>query len=536
MLGSNFLKKLKPITSHNYFLAFLAGSFMALSFAPFYIFIAPAISLSVFYFLLEKNYTKKREIFYLGFAFGYGHFLFTIYWISISLLVDAASFAWLIPFALTLIPGALAAYFGLFALGYKLLLKRFAFKETYQKIIIFALCFFVMEFLRSNLFSGFPWALLGYVWMFNLKFAQIGSIFGIYGLSIFAVLCSLIPVIFYKKTSSFSDKIFTIILSLFLIGNFLFGNFYIDDKKLIKQDDIKIRLVQANVAQELKWNGEERFRNFIKHIAMTNSQNPAGLKAVIWSESSIPYVLNESPQLMQYIEAGVPENGVIISGALRMKENNKPNEIDVYNSVFVLNKTGINNYYDKHHLVPFGEYVPLHQLLSFLFLGKIVDGITGGGKGFSSGEKAQTLALEDFSFSPLVCYEAIFSNEVIDKNNLPDVFINLTNDAWFGNSSGPFQHFDMARMRAIEYGIPLIRVANNGITAFIDPFGKIIKSLPRNQMAIADITLIKNSESTIYTSFGSLPTALLILILLVIILIKMPTKNQKQNAKTNHTN
>lgn len=536
MLESNFLKKFKPLFHNKYFVAFIAGSFMALSFAPFYIFIAPAISLSVFYLLLEKNYAKKREVFFLGFAFGYGHFLFTIYWISISLLVDAASFAWLIPFALTIIPGILAAYFGLLALAYKYLLKRFKFQETYQKIIIFALCFFVMEFLRSNLFSGFPWALLGYVWMFNLKFAQIGSIFGIYGLSILAVLCSLIPVIFYKKTSSLGDKIFTIILTLFLIGNFTFGYFYIDDKKLITQDDVKIRLVQANVAQELKWNGEERFRNFIKHIAMTNSQNPAGLKAVIWSESSIPYVLNKSPELLQYIEAAVPENGVVISGGLRLKEDNQPGEVDVYNSVFVLNKTGINTYYDKHHLVPFGEYVPLHQFLSFLFLDKIVDGITGGGKGFSEGESAQTLALEDFSFSPLVCYEVIFSNEVIDKKNLPDVFINLTNDAWFGNSSGPFQHFDMARMRAIEYGIPLIRVANNGITAFVDPFGKIIKSLPRNQMAIADITLIKNSESTIYTTFGDLPTALLILILLLIILIKTPIKLKKKNVKTHHTN
>lgn len=532
MFANNFFKNLKPVFNNKYFLAFFAGAFMALSFAPFYVFIAPAISLSVFYFLLEKNYPKKRQIFYLGFAFGYGHFLFTIYWISISLLVDAASFAWLIPFALTLIPGLLAAYFGLFALGYKFLLKRFNFKETYQKIIVFALCFFVMEFLRSNLFSGFPWALLGYVWIFNLKFAQISSIFGIYGLSILAVLCSLIPVIFYKKTASFSDKIFTIILTLFLIGNFTFGHFYINDKKLTKHDDIKIRLIQANVAQELKWNGEERFRNFIKHIAMTNSQNPAGLKAVIWSESSIPYVLNQSPELFPYIEAGVPENGVVISGGLRIKENNKVGEIDVYNSIFVLNKAGINNYYDKHHLVPFGEYVPLHQFLSFLFLDKIVDGITGGGKGFSEGEGAQTLALEDFSFSPLVCYEAIFSDQVIDKNNLPDVFINLTNDAWFGNSSGPFQHFDMARMRAIEYGIPLIRVANNGITAFVDPFGRIIKSLPRNQMAIADITLIKNTQNTIYTIFGNLPTAFLVIILLSILLFK----TRKKNAKTHHTN
>ena len=527
ILENKFCGQLKPIFANKYFQAFLFGSLVSFAFAPFYLFFLPLISFPVLFYLLEKE-QKNKSIFYLGFSFGFGHFLFLIYWIAIALLVDAKQFSWLIPFALTLIPATLAIYFGLFALLYKKLVAVFAFKDNFQKILTFALCFFVVEFLRSNLLSGFPWMLLGYVWMFNLKFAQIGSIFGIFGLSVFAVLVALFPVIFYKTKPTISDKIFAFKIIISLVFAFIYGHFHIDDKNLITDKNVKIRLVQANVAQDLKWQGEERFRNFIKHIALTNSQNPQDLKAVIWSESSIPYVLNKSMQLMNYIAPAIPEGGVVITGGLRIDENKE--ERDVYNSVYVLNKEGINSFYDKHHLVPFGEYVPLHQFLSFLFLDKVVDSITGGGKGFSEGKSAQTLILNDFSFSPLICYEAIFSDEVINKNHIPDVFVNVTNDAWFGNSSAPFQHFDMARMRAIEYGIPLIRVANNGITAFVDSFGRVVESLPRNKMAILDVELIKNNNSTIYRDYGNLPFSFLIL--LIISTLILPRKN----AKTNFTN
>ncbi len=528
MLENNFTKELKLVLRNKYFISFLAGSAMAFAFAPFYLFFLPLISLPTFFYLLEKTEGKKA-IFWLGFSFGFGHFLFLIYWIAIALLVDASQFAWLIPFALTLIPAALALYFSLLALLYKKIINLGFFKQNFQKILIFALCFFIAEFLRSNLLSGFPWMLVGYVWLFNLELAQIGSVFGIYGLSIFAVLVSLLPVIFYKTKPTLMDKIFAAKIIISLVLSFVYGSYQIKNANLIVDENIKIRLVQANIAQDLKWQGEERFRNFVKHVALTNSKNPENLKAVIWSESSVPYVLNKSMALMNYINPAIPENGFLITGALRMHENKEEN--DVFNSVFLLNKQGVSAHYDKHHLVPFGEYVPLHQFLSFLFLGEVVDSITGGGKGFSSGNGPQTIALDDFSFSPLVCYEVIFSSKVIDKNNAPDVFVNVTNDAWFGNSSGPFQHFDMARMRSIEYGTSLIRVANNGITAFVDPFGKVVASLPRNEMGVLDIKLIKNNKQTIYLNYGNLPLSFLISAIILTLIITF-----RKNAKTNLAN
>lgn len=529
--------KIQNLLKHKNFIAFISGALLSLAFVPIYFFPAVFISLSVFYLLLEKEIAKKsatkKEVFYLGFAFGFGHFLTGIYWISISLLVDAEKFAWLIPFALTLIPGVLAIYFGVFALLYFWVNKKLSFKYSHQKIILFALLWLFVEILRSNLLSGFPWNLLGYVWMFNLNFAQIASIFGVYGLSLFAVLVALLPVLFWKRKAQFSDKIYAALVILFLCGNFLFGYFHIDDSKIIADEKIKIRLVQADVKQDLKWNGEDRYRNFLKHIALTNSADPKDLKAVIWSESSVPYLLNKSPQLLEYTKYAVPQNGVLITGALRMKENvSDKKDVEVWNSIFVLNEKGISDFYDKHHLVPFGEYVPFHQFLSFLFLDSVVDQITGGGRGFSEGKGAQTINLEGFSFSPLVCYEAIFSSKVIDKKNIPDVFVNLTNDAWFGNSSGPYQHFDMTRMRAIEYGIPLIRVANTGITAFVDPFGRVISQLPRNKMAIEDITLVKSNLNSIYLRLGNLCLQILTLTLSLMLV----THLMRKNAKTNYSN
>ncbi|OFW80462.1 MAG: apolipoprotein N-acyltransferase [Alphaproteobacteria bacterium RIFCSPLOWO2_01_FULL_40_26] len=504
-------------------LVLLAGAFLSLAFAPVYFFVAAIISLSFFYLALEQE-NRPKEIFWLGFFFGFGHFLSGIYWIAISLTVDARQFGWLIPFALVIIPSILAVYLGLFALTYKKLL----FTETYQKILSFALCWLLFEVLRANLLSGFPWNLLGYAWMFDLHFTQLASVFGIYGLSFFAVLVALFPVLFWKRKSSFGNKIFAAFLSIFLIGNLTFGYFAIDDKKLLRDEKTKLRLVQANVKQEIKWEENQKYQNFLKTILLTNSKNLDDIKAVIWAETSTPYVIDDNPGLLDHLKSAVPKNGVLITGALRVAYDERKKVSDVWNSIFVINEKGVSQHYDKNHLVPFGEYVPFHRFLSFLFLDTFIDKITGGGKGFSEGEGAQTLMTENFSFSPLICYEVIFSSEIVNKNHRPDLLVNLTNDAWFGRSSGPYQHFDMARMRAIEYGIPLVRVAGTGISAFVDPFGRIIAKIDLNHEGIVDVVLIKNSEPTIYATYGLLPLMALIALAMIPLI---PRKKQKNDMR-----
>jgi apolipoprotein N-acyltransferase len=506
------LEKIKIFLCHKNFIAASFGAFMALAFAPIYFFIAAIISLSALYLLLERTENKKT-VFLLGFFFGFGHFLAGIYWISISLLVDAAHFAWLIPFALILIPSALAIYLGLFALSYHIIIKKLCCNFAFQKIFIFACCWLIFEILRANLFTGFPWNLIGYAWMFDLHFAQLAAIFGIYGLSFLAVLIALMPVLFYQKKISFFDKIFAGIIFMILISSWIFGYYHIDEKKLIFDSKTKIRLVQANIKQEMKWDENEKYKNLLKHIELTNSKDLSEVMAVIWSETSVPYVIDDNDKLLQILNEAMPNSGILITGGLRLNylDLEKSQIADVWNSIFVINHGGIKQHYDKHHLVPFGEYVPLQKFLPF------IDKITGGGVGFSEGNGVKTLLTENFSFSPLLCYEVIFSDKILDKKNHPDLLINLTNDAWFGISSGPYQHFDMARMRAIEYGTALIRVAGTGITAMIDPFGRVVKKINLNEMGIIDVDLIKNNQITIYEKNGCLPLILLIISLFIII-------------------
>lgn len=523
------MNKIKNLFKDNY-IALLAGAMCAAAFAPFHFFLAGMVSLSIFYFLLEEKKSKK-EIFWCGFFYGFGYFIAGIYWISISLLVDAAQFAWLIPFALTLIPSALALYVACFALSYKFLIKKFSFNQTYQKILLFSVCWLVFEILRSNLFTGFPWNLLGYVWLFNLKLAHGASIFGIYGLSLFAVIFFLSPVLFLNKKSrkkisaiSLGDKILAATILKFVILSFIFGHFQIDESKLVYDSKTKLRMVQANIKQEMKWDDEEKYKNFLKHVMMSNSRDFGDVKAVIWGETSVPYIIDDNPQLLSYLSDAVPPQGVLITGGLRLERQEK---VKVWNSVFVVSKSGVTQHYDKHHLVPFGEYVPFQKFLPF------IDKITGGGEGFARGDGPKTLLTESFSFSPLICYEVIFSGEVLNKNQRPDLLVNLTNDAWFGNSSGPYQHFDMAIMRSIEYGISTVRVAGSGISAFIDPFGRVIKKINLNQEGVIDVDLVKNLVPTIYATYGHLPLILLVAAILLLLTI---SPRKKHDTRQNHPN
>ncbi len=459
----------------------ISGSLLALAFAPFNFFPAAIISLTIFFLLLEDSKNKKTT-FWRGFLFGYGFFLAGNYWICISLLVDAARFAWLIPFTITIIPSVLALYLALFALCY----KYFNYKENYQKVLIFAALWIIFEFLRSHLFSGFPWNLLGYIWMFNENFFQSANLFGVLGLSFLAVLISLLPILFLQKQNK-SDRIFAVFLIILFAANFFYGFFYIKNTELVIDDKTKLRLVQANIKQEMKWDPEIKYLNLVKTIDLTNSTDLKNINSVIWSETSVPYAISD--ELITKLKSAIPPHGRLITGALRIENDY---EFKAFNSVFTISRNGVENFYDKHHLVPFGEYVPLQKYLPF------IDKITEGAVGFSEGEGAKTLVSQGFTFSPLICYEIIFSGETVNKNSRPDLLVNVTNDAWFGVSSGPYQHLNMARMRAAEYGIALARVANTGITAYVDPFGRIVKKIDLNDEGVIDVDLIRGKE-TIYS-------------------------------------
>lgn len=485
------LKKLE----NKYLLSFISGGFCALALAPINFFIAAIISISIFYLLLENKTQKPKQAFYLGLCYGYGYFLFGIYWIAISLLVDAQRFAWLIPFCLIFIPGAAALYFAGLAALYRKINNKFSLKFSYQKILIFALLWLFFEILRSNLLTGFSWNLIGYSLMFSNYTIQSASIFGIYGLSFLTILFCLIPISFIDKTRL--GKIFSIILIIIFTGNFIFGYLRIQNTEL-KTTNTLIRLVQGNIEQDLKWDPAKKYQNFLKHIEITNSENKDNISTVIWSETATPYIIDNNAQLMQELQKAVPENGFLITGALR-NEISRNSEDVYFNSMFLIDKEGAIKHYDKHHLVPFGEYIPFSKFLPFL------EKITGGASGFGEGSGPKTLEMQGFRISPLICYEIIFSDKIIDNNNRPNLLVNVTNDAWFGNSSGPYQHFNMAKMRSVEYGISLARVANTGITAYIDPLGQVQKQIALNKEGFIDVNFVDAIDETIFSHFKYIP-------------------------------
>jgi apolipoprotein N-acyltransferase len=523
LLEKNIFSKTNS-NKKNYLISFGLGSLLTLAFAPFDLFIFCPISLSFIYLIIDKEHNLK-QVFWRSFFFCFGFFVCGIYWICNSLLVDVAKYAWLIPFAITLIPALMAFYFAGICYIYKLLIKQFSISFTYKKIIFFSIFWLIFEVVRSNLFTGFPWNLLGYVWLFNINSAQASSVFGVYGMSFFACLISLTPILFFQKNNHFRNKIFGFFLIFLFFANYFFGVFYIDKnypKNL--QHLAKLRLVQANISQKDKWLDEEKYQNFQNHIELTKSKPLDGIDAVIWSETSITFAVDSNDSaVVQNLLPAIPRSGYLLSGALRF-ENKGDGDFKIWNSMFVFNEYSVQNYYDKRHLVPFGEYVPLHKYLSFLFIDDVVDKITGGGSGFSEGEGDKMIALKtpsqnNLSFNPLLCYEVIFSREVIDKNKIPDFFVNLTNDSWFGLSTGPYQHLQTARMRSIEYARPLVRVAQTGVSANINHFGEIIDKIGLNQKAIIDVDIYKNEFLTIYAKYSQLPTAIVIICLLLFIII-----------------
>ena len=243
----------------------------------------------------------------------------------------------------------------------------------------------------------------------------------------------------------------------FIIG---FGVFRLNNAQ-VKKFNIGIKLIQANIKQNLKWDKNEVKNNLQKHINMSNSENA---EIIIWSESSIPYIINKD----SYIDFLTDK--ILITGAIRAEiKDEKINKL--WNSIFVFNNGKVSDYYDKQILVPFGEYIPFSKYLPF------IKKITNGAMDFSSGNSNKNIIINNIKFNPIICYEIVFPNYVKNKNKDADIILNLTNDGWFGISSGPYQHFVATQFRAVENKTPVIRVSNSGITAYIDEYGRVVKKL-----------------------------------------------------------
>lgn len=449
----------------------------------------------------HKSYSLKssplKALSLIGWSFGFGYFLVTLYWIGASFLVEAEKFALLMPLAVLVLPALLALFYAV-----AFLLTRLYWPNTQQRIFTLAITLFAVDWLRGHIFTGFPWQLIGHSLTAPPTLMQSLTLVNLYGLTALAVLIFAGPAACVREQQGAASKTTAqragawapLLLSLSLLAG-LWGYGALRLSASVGNQtttDVELLLIQPGVSQQDKVRPERRIAATKKVIDLTNStlvktESLEGTKTrlIIWPETAILYALNRTKALRQDITKMLQPGDRLITGAYNVT-GESPEKMRVTNSLFVLNNQGeITGSYDKHHLVPFGEYLPWPELLNSIGLEALVR-MRGG---FSYGPAPAPLKLETApAFIPFICYEIIFPRYVADTKNA-GWLLNLSNDGWFGKTAGPHQHAHMARLRSVETGLPLVRLANNGISAIYDGYGLITSILNSDQPGVMQVKL-----------------------------------------------
>jgi apolipoprotein N-acyltransferase len=454
---------------------------MALAMPPFSFVFFIFAGLSIFYNLLAEH--KGWRAFLLGWLFGFGYFAAGLYWIGNALLVPGNPFKWVWPLAIAGLPVGLGIFTGLACYA----ATRLADLKTWTGFFVFAACLVVSELLRGHIFTGFPWNLYGYGWAGHLPMAQSVALIGTYGLTALTILWAALPGFLFATRAPrriVSVSLLVLITSLNIV--YMTGAHRLSTHPTRYRDDIIVRVVQPDIPQEDKWDSEKLARNLEKTVADSTGDFMAGKTyAIIWPETAVSDYVLQDWNAGEFIRSSLFKPGrkaYLISGVLRHAEgeNGKPL---YYNSLMALDtRLAPVSSYDKSHLVPFGEYIPYQDIIP---MNPFVDF-----SGFTPGPGIGTEKVEGLPpYSGLVCYEVLFPGAVALKSPRPEWIINVTNDAWYGDSPGPYQHLTKAVFRAIEEGLPLARSANTGISALIDPYGRILKTIAYGQNGAIDVPL-----------------------------------------------
>lgn len=472
--------------------AIVAGAVCALALPPLDFFAPAFLSFPVLVWLLDgasgdprKRWSRGlRQAFFIGWLFGFGYFVAGLWWLGNALMVEADEFAWALPLAVLGLPAVLALFYGLACAFARLL-----WSDSFGRIAVLAAAFGLAEWLRSFVATGFPWNAIGYAAMPVPLMMQSAAVVGLFGVSALSVFVFAAPALLGTRRGAVAGLSIAGLLVLMHLG---FGAYRLsvpgDVADGAKQ--LTVRLVQPNIDQAAKMNDDDRVATFEKHLRMTAQPPQPGHKPpdiIVWPETAIPFILTENPDALQRIAKTLKDGQLLMTGTVRSEDQGVGLPPRYYNSIYVIDSKGqIVAAADKVHLVPFGEYVPFQDMLSRLGITNIVD-LPGG---FSPGAKRTLLNLPDgLKLYPLVCYEIIFPDEIDASMLGSNAIINVTNDAWFGDSPGPYQHFQQARLRAVETGMPVIRVANNGISATIDPRGNVVSGLRLNAEGVEDATI-----------------------------------------------
>ena len=486
----------------------------AYSLPPYNYYIINFVTFSLFFILIfriKKNTSNNKSLFKYGWCFGFGYFLFSLYWIAISLTFDE-SFKFLIPAAIILLPSFLAIFYGLVTYLYSV----FYSKHVISSFFIFSLLFGTIEFIRGFILTGFPWNLIAFSFSNNIYFIQILSIIGTYSFNLICISLFTIPAIFILRNS---NKEIIVCLSFIIIslGFLIFGNFKNNKFDLIKsvKNPYTIKAISTNISLDRFYLEQDEIK-IINELILLSAPEKNKPTIFLWPEGIIPdsYVQDIDKYKNLFLN-NFENNHLIIMGLNSIKQKN--NKDVFFNSMAVFdNKLELIQNYNKVNLVPFGEFVPFENFLSLIG----IKTVTNEYQSFSRGNGREFINLKidkmNLNLLPLICYEIIYSGQ-LSKNKNFDYIINISEDGWFGNSIGPKQHFSHSIFRSVEMGKYIIRSANNGVSAIINPMGIVEQEVGFGSTGFVNFSESKPVKPTLFLLYGN--KMFIILILLYIFLI-----------------
>jgi apolipoprotein N-acyltransferase len=467
-----------------------AGAVTALAFAPWHILplLVPGYTLLAA-FLADERRTGRA--FLTGWSFGAGFLLAGLYWIGNAFLVDAEKFAALMPFAVLFLTAGLALFFG-FAASLATLAPA-----GWTRLPALAAALGFTEWLRGLLFTGFPWHVPGYAWTGSDALLQTVSLLGVDGLSPLTIVLAATPVLWWVLPGGKRRHAVAAMAGAagLLAVSGVWGSLRLAGMEPASHPDVMLRLVQGGIPQKDKWRPELRDRHLQRYLNLSRTERRAS--HVIWPETATPFLLENDLRRRQRAATALQPDGWLISGTPRRRLG--PDGPVYSNGAVALDRAmQVADAYDKMHLVPFGEYLPFRPLLAQFGLDKLAAGATD----YTAGDRARLLHVPGLPpVRVLICYEILFPGDVAATAR-PEWLLNLSNDAWFGDGAGPRQHFQIARARAVEFGLPVVRVTNTGITAVINPLGRVGQRLELGTSGALDSALPRALAPTPYARFG----------------------------------
>ncbi|MEM6781274.1 MAG: apolipoprotein N-acyltransferase [Pseudomonadota bacterium] len=494
---------------------FASGLISAFAMAPTFYWPFLLVGLSVFYvFYAGTKHIKSAAL--MGFLFSLGYHLHGLFWVGNALLVEGNSYRWVWPLAVIGLPILLSIFTALFTA----LARKFSDPRSLIGFLFSAGMLATSEWIRGHIFTGFPWNLYGHTWIASLPILQIVNLFGMYALTLFTIIWLAFPGYLLVSKHSLNTRALTLFLMLAsILAVYLYGAMRLDNNPTRYDTKTSVRVVQPNIRQDLKWKPELLADHFMELASLSQhysnaSKDPDHKTYIVWPETAMP------PQILDSVDAGrviqetlasFPHKAYLLAGALRVEHDQY--QKSYYNSMVILNayQEGIG-LYDKSHLVPFGEYIPFQRFIPLKPVVKF--------NGFIRGEGTQTLTIpEAHKLTPLICYEVIFPAMAKGGKKRPDMIVNITNDAWYGDSAGPYQHFMQTIIRAVEFGVPVVRSANTGISGLIDPYGRIITQTNLFQKSALTNPLPLKTESK--TLFHKIANLSFFIFSLIIVLLNM---------------